>query len=73
MKKETYISKAQEIQMEDGDVAYISMPQAQQDKKVIKSIRLRELMKEYKGLDIVLDFSEDDELLGIEILSLYTS
>jgi len=69
MKIETYISKAQEIQMEDGDVAYISMPQAQQDKKVIKSIRLRELMKEYKGVDIVLDFSEDDELLGVEILA----
>ncbi len=66
MKKETHIS--QEIQIEDGDVAYIRMPQAKQDKKVIKSIRLRELMKEYKGADIVLDFSEDDELLGIEIL-----
>jgi len=29
---------------------------------------LRELTKGYKGFDIVLDFSEDDELLGIEIL-----
>jgi hypothetical protein len=67
MKKETHTS--QEIQMEDGDVAYVKMPRSEQGKKVAKSIMLRELMKEYKGYDIVLDFSEDDELLGIEILA----
>ena len=67
MKKETHTSH--EIQMEDGDVAYVKMPRAEQDKKVAKSIMLRDLIKEYKGSDIVLDFSEDDELLGIEILA----
>jgi hypothetical protein len=67
MKKETHTSH--EIQIEDGDVAYVKMPQAEQDKKVAKSIMLRDLIKEYKGSDIVLDFSEDDELLGIEILA----
>jgi hypothetical protein len=67
MKKETHTS--QEIQTEDGDVAYVKMPQAAQDKKVAKSIMLRELIKEYKGFDIVLDFLEDDELLGIEVLA----
>jgi len=67
MKKETHSSH--DIQMEEGDVAYVRMPQAEQDKKVAKSIMLRELVEEYKGYDIVLDFSEDDELLGIEILA----
>jgi len=67
MKKETHTSH--EIQIEDGDVAYVKMPQAEQDKKVAKSIMLRELIKEYKGPDIVLDFSEGDELLGVEILA----
>jgi len=45
------------------------MPRAEQDKKVAKSIMLRELIKDYKGPDIVLDFSEDEELLGVEILA----
>ena len=67
MIKETHSSH--EIQMEEGDVAYVRMPRARQDKKVANSIMLRELMKGYKGYDIVLDFSEDDELLGIEILA----
>jgi hypothetical protein len=55
--------------MEEGDVAYVKMPQAKQEKKVAESIMLRELIKGYKGYDIVLDFSEDNELLGIEILA----
>jgi hypothetical protein len=67
MKIETH--KSHEIRMEEGDVAYVKMPQAKQDKKVAKSTMLRDLMKGYKGYDIVLDFSEDDELLGIEILA----
>ena len=67
MKKETHSSH--EIQMEEGEVAYLRMHRTGQDKKVAKSIMLRELMKGYKGYDIVLDFSEDDELLGIEILA----
>ena len=67
MKKETHSSH--EIQMEEGDVAYVRMPQAERDKKVAKSIMLRELIEGYKGYDIFLDFSEDDELLGIEILA----
>jgi hypothetical protein len=67
MKKETHTSH--EVQIEGGDVAYVKMPQAEHDKKVTKSIMLRELIKEYKGPDIVLDFSEDDELLGVEILA----
>lgn len=67
MKKETHTSH--EVQIEDGDVAYVKMPRAEQDKKVAKSIMLRELIKDYKGPDIVLDFSEDEELLGVEILA----
>ena len=55
MIKETRLSH--EIQMEEGDVAYVRMPQAEQAKKVAKSIMLRELMEVYKGYDIVLDFS----------------
>jgi hypothetical protein len=67
MKKETHTSH--EMQIEDGDVAYIRMPHTEQEKKVAKSIMLRELVQEYKGFDVVLDFSEDGELLGIEILA----
>jgi len=67
MKKETHTSH--EVQIEDGDVAYVKMPRAEQNKKVAKSIMLRELIKDYKGPDIVLDFSEDEELLGVEILA----
>jgi hypothetical protein len=47
MKKETHTSH--EVQMEGGDVAYVKMPQAEHDKKVTKSIMLRELIKEYIG------------------------
>ncbi len=67
MKKETHTS--QEIQIEDGEVAYVRMPKSKQEKKIFKSMMLRDLMKEYKGYDIVLDFSEDNQLLGIEILA----
>ncbi|MBO0720690.1 MAG: DUF2283 domain-containing protein [Blastocatellia bacterium] len=69
MRKETHTSH--EIQIENGDIAYIRMPNTRPelDRKVAKSIMLRDLLREYKGFDVVLDISEDDELLGIEILA----
>jgi hypothetical protein len=36
--------------------------------KVSKTVSLRELVKDYKGCDVMFDFSEDEALLGIEIL-----
>ena len=50
MKKESHTS--QEVEIEDGDVAYIRMPHTQEGKKVVKSITLRELMQNYKGVDV---------------------
>jgi uncharacterized protein YuzE len=36
--------------------------------KVSKTLSLREVIKDYKGCEVMLDFSEDGKLLGIEIL-----
>lgn len=67
MKDETNTSHA--IQMDPGDVAYIRMPGFEKGMKVSKTISLRELVKDLKGSDLEIDFSEDGVLLGIEILA----
>jgi uncharacterized protein YuzE len=55
--------------MESGDVAYVRMPGFEKGMKVSKTISLRELVKDLKGSDLEIDFSEDGVLLGIEILA----
>jgi hypothetical protein len=57
------------IQLEDGDVAYIKLPGCEKNTKVAKTISLRELVKDFKGYDVELDFSEEGVLIGIEILA----
>lgn len=55
---------------EDGETAYLRLPTFPASGKcqVSRSVRLIELMPDYKGPDIVLDFSEG-VLIGIEILA----
>jgi uncharacterized protein YuzE len=67
MKDETNTSH--HIQMDNGDVAYIRLPGFDRGAKVSKTISLRELVKDLKGSDLELDFSEDGVLMGIEILA----
>lgn len=67
MKDETNTSH--QIQMAHGDVAYIRLPGFDRGAKVSKTISLRELVKDLKGSDLELDFSEDGVLMGVEILA----
>ena len=66
MKRETTASH--DIQIEKDDVAYIRLPEFERGMKVSKTVSLREIIKDYKGCDVMLDFSEDETLMGIEIL-----
>jgi hypothetical protein len=60
-----------EVSDDDGDVAYLRLPSYPEEGpwKMSKSIRLREIMGDYKGPDIVLDFDPRGVLVGIEILA----
>jgi hypothetical protein len=58
------------ISEDDDLVAYLFLPK--HPKKIIsgivkKSISISELIQNYKGIPINLDFDENDELIGIEI------
>lgn len=55
----------------DGDVAYLhllTVSDTKEKKKIIRQIRLRDLLPDYIGADIYLDFNTDNVLAGIEIL-----
>jgi hypothetical protein len=55
----------------EGDVAYISLPDHPgkgTGGTTNKQLRLRDLVKDYKGPDIYLDFDKENRLIGIEIL-----
>lgn len=55
---------------EDGDVGYLSLPSHPGPKPgvVAKSVELRDLLGDYEGPDLVLDFDTSGVLIGIEIL-----
>ncbi len=55
---------------EDGDIAYLKLPSHPRTERcaMSRSIRLIEVMPDYKGPDVVLDFHEG-VLVGIEILA----
>ncbi|NOK18872.1 DUF2283 domain-containing protein [Corallococcus carmarthensis] len=54
---------------EEG-VAYLRLPtHPGKGGKVSKSIRLVDVIGQYKGPDVVLDFDQDEVLVGIEILA----
>ena len=66
MKRETTASH--DIQIDKDDVAYVRLPDFELGMKVSKTLSLREIIEDYKGCEVMLDFSEDGKLLGIEIL-----
>ncbi len=51
------------------DVAYIELPLLTEERKVSTTIQLRDIVEDYKGCDVRLDFSKDGVLLGIEIIA----
>lgn len=55
---------------EDGDVAYLRLPghPGTAPGVVKRSVSLRDLLGEYEGPDVQLDFGEGDTLIGIEIV-----
>jgi hypothetical protein len=56
---------------EDGEVvAYLSLPAHPGDGKAVvkKNVRLRDVLGDYTGPDLFLDFDENNVLLGIELL-----
>jgi uncharacterized protein YuzE len=53
-----------------GDVAYLKLPEAENAGKVARTVSLRDIVTDFKGSDVELDFSEDGVLLGIEVLAL---
>lgn len=60
------------ISKEDPDVAYLSLPDHPEKGAsdiVSRTLRVRDLIENYKGPDLYLDFDKDDCCIGIEILS----
>jgi Protein of unknown function (DUF2283) len=61
-------NESHDIEINKGDVAYIKLEKFV-DRKVSKTIRIFDLIPNYKGCNVMLDFSEDNVLIGIEILA----
>lgn len=58
------------VSKDDNSVAYVYLKNYPSETEIVKvksMKRLCDLMK-YKGPDIVFDFDENDELIGIEIV-----
>lgn len=64
----------QEIKLEingDGDIAYLLLPNHPgkgSAGSVKKIIPLHEIIDNYQGPDVFLDFDENDVMIGIEVL-----
>jgi hypothetical protein len=60
-----------QVSEDDEQVAYLRLPShlGAGPCKMSKSIRLRDLLGDYDGPDIVLDFDARGVLVGIEILA----
>lgn len=57
---------------DDEDVGYLFLPDhpGSKHKNVVeKQLELRELINDYKGPDIYLDFDTEGRLIGIEVLA----
>lgn len=57
---------------DDGDVAYVTLPEYPSVREagiVKKTIQLREIIKDYEGADINLNFDESNTLIGVEIVT----
>jgi hypothetical protein len=59
-----------EISKDDSNVGYLYLPTfpVKSEGCVAKLISLHELIKNYKGIPIYLDFDKNDNLVGIEII-----
>lgn len=58
------------VSEDDDDVAYVSLPDHPGSRPgvVRKSVQLRDLLPDYVGPDVVLDFDQAGRLIGIEIV-----
>jgi len=59
------------VSSDDPHVAYVSLPKHPGGGTagvVSKQIRLCETIKDYKGIDILLDIDKNGEVIGIEIV-----
>jgi hypothetical protein len=59
------------VSSEDSKVAYVSLPDHPSgiiSGMVKKTLRLRDLIEDYKGPDLYFDFDHENRLIGIEIL-----
>lgn len=59
-----------EVSKDDGDVAYLKLPghPGSTPGVVKRSVSLRDVIGDYGGPDINLDFGEGNTLIGIEIV-----
>lgn len=54
---------------DDSSVGYVSMPTENlKDKNVFKTIDICDLVDNYQGIPVYLDFNKNNELIGIEIV-----
>ncbi|HCN48447.1 MAG TPA: hypothetical protein DIT10_05030 [Chryseobacterium sp.] len=58
------------ISPDDETVGYVYLPNELDDdkRKVAKTIDLSDIIRDYKGVAVYLDFNEDGVLIGIEIV-----
>lgn len=67
MKKSSTIKL--KISKGDPKVGYIYLPiEPSQDQQHARTIALSDLIENYQGIPVYLDFNKDNELLGIEIV-----
>lgn len=59
------------VSEDDGDVAYLRLPSylGVEACKMSRSVRLREVLGNYEGPDVVFDFDMRGVLVGIEVLA----
>jgi hypothetical protein len=60
-----------EVSKDDGNVAYISLPDhpgGGTPGVIARQVRLFDLCANYKGPDVYLDFDKKDTLVGIEVV-----
>ncbi|NQZ02922.1 MAG: DUF2283 domain-containing protein, partial [Bdellovibrionales bacterium] len=60
------------VSEDDPDVAYLQLPDhpgVGTLNVVGKQVDLRELIQDYAGPDVYLDFGQDGKLIGIEIMA----
>ena len=51
-----------------GEIAYVTLPTNADVRKVAKNVRLHTLLEGYVGPDVIFDFDQSCQLIGIEIM-----